>query len=117
LAAEEAAENGAAGLKAFAAPPPQPPCDRRVEEIVLCAGAKEILYQWQAPHLASRLPIGERRERLLDWLSNKSAAISKMLPLGRVDRFEITAPDSRVLLTLQPDRKVFVRLSLVPRQE
>jgi CheY-like chemotaxis protein len=117
LAAEEAAENGAAALKACAAPPPQPPCDRNVEEVVICAAGSEILYQWRAPQLANRPPMGERRERLLEWLSIKSAAISKMLPLGRADRFEITAADSRVLLMLQPDRKVFVRLTLVPRND
>jgi CheY-like chemotaxis protein len=117
LAAEESANEAASALKAVAAPPPQPPRDRRVEEIVICAAGNEILYQWQKPAADNKTHIGERRDRLLEWLSLKSAAISKILPLGRADRFEIAGDDSRVLLTLQPDRKIFVRLALVPRDD
>jgi CheY-like chemotaxis protein len=117
LAAEGSADNGAVDLKGLAAPPPQPPCDRHVEEIVICSAGNEILYQWQTPSAASTPSIGQRRERLLEWLFIKSAAISKMLPLGRADRFEIASAESRVLLMLQPDRKVFVRVALVPRHD
>lgn len=115
LAEEEAAQNAEAQLKPLPEPPPKPACDRHVEEVVVCSAGNEILYQWKLPQTNNKAPVGERRERLMGWLFLKSAAISKMLPLGRADRFEITSEDSRVLLTLQPDRKVFVRLSLVPK--
>jgi hypothetical protein len=53
----------------------------------------------------------------LDSIFTKSAALGKILPLGRADRFEAAGDDSRVLLMLQPDRKVFVRLSVTPRKD
>ncbi len=117
LAGEESSDSVVVDLKALATLAAQPPCDRRVEEVVICSAGNEILYQWKSSGANTQQPVGERRERLLEWLSIKSAAISKMLPLGRADRFEITAADSRVLLMLQPDRKVFVRLALVPKTD
>jgi CheY-like chemotaxis protein len=84
--------------------------DRRIEEIVLSSSANDILYQWNAPH-------AERRVTLLDWLLSKSASVGKLLPaLGRADRLEIREPRSRVICLLQPERKMFVRLSITPPQ-
>ena len=92
--------------KADAAQPGE--ADRRIEEIVLSSSANDILYQWKAPH-------AERRVILLDWLLTKSASVGKLLPaLGRADRLEIREPRSRVICLLQPERKMFVRLSLPP---
>jgi CheY-like chemotaxis protein len=84
--------------------------DRRLEEIVLSSSTNDVLYQWQAPH-------AERRVILLDWLLTKSASVGKLLPaLGRADRLEIREPRSRVICLLQPERKMFVRLSMTPPQ-
>jgi CheY-like chemotaxis protein len=84
---------------------------RRIEEIVLCSPANDILHEWKAPH-------ADRRIRLLDWLLGKSAAVANMLPgLGRADRFEISEPRSRVICLLQPERKMFVRLSVMPPED
>jgi CheY-like chemotaxis protein len=81
---------------------------RRIEEIVLSSSANEILHDWKAPH-------AEQRIRLLDWLLAKSATVCGLLPsLGRPDRLEISEPRSRVICLLQPERKMFVRLSLTP---
>jgi CheY-like chemotaxis protein len=82
--------------------------DRHIEEIVLCSSSNDILYQWMSPH-------AERRVVLLDWLLTKSAGMGKLLPaLGRADRLEIREPRSRVICLLQPERKMFVRLSMTP---
>jgi CheY-like chemotaxis protein len=82
--------------------------DRRIEEMVLSSPANDILYQWKAPH-------AERRVTLLDWLLVKSASVGKLLPaLGRADRLEISEPRSRVICLLQPERKMFVRVSITP---
>jgi hypothetical protein len=84
--------------------------DRRIEEIVLSSSTNDILYQWNAPH-------AERRVTLLDWLLVKSASVGKLLPaLGRADRLEIREARSRVICLLQPERKMFVRLSMTPPQ-
>jgi CheY-like chemotaxis protein len=84
--------------------PPLPP-NRKIEEIVLCSGTGEILFE---------LPEGDAEVRapLLDLLAVKSAALGKVLPLGRPDRIEINAGDDRVVVLLQADRKAFVRTTL-----
>ncbi|HWD18647.1 MAG TPA: response regulator [Verrucomicrobiae bacterium] len=97
-----------------AAPPLEAPAissaGRRIEEIVVCASANDVLYQWNAPQ-------AERRGRLLDWLWIQSSTLGKMFPgLGQMDRFEITEPQSRVVCLLQAERKVFVRVSMPPPQ-
>jgi hypothetical protein len=82
--------------------------DRRIEEMVLSSSTNEILHEWKAPH-------AEQRIRLLDWLLTKSALVINLLPsLGRPDRLEISEPRSRVICLLQPERKMFVRLSTKP---
>jgi CheY-like chemotaxis protein len=82
--------------------------DRSVEEIVLSSTGNEILYEWNAPNT-------DRRVRLLDWLSSKSSTVSALLPsLGNADRLEISEPRSRVICLLQSERKMFVRLSVLP---
>jgi len=84
--------------------------DRCIEEVVLSSSTNDIQYQWKAPH-------AERRVVMLDWLLIKSASVSKMLPaLGSADRLEIREPRSRVVCLLQPERKLFVRLSMTPPQ-
>ncbi len=85
--------------------------NRRIEEIVLFSNVGEVLYEWQAAGI-------ERRLRLLDQLATKSAQASKLLPLGQASRIEIEAEDSRVVVLLQPDRKVLVRsVAMAPNQE
>jgi CheY-like chemotaxis protein len=82
--------------------------ERRVEEIVVCSTGNDIVYQWKAPQ-------AERRVRLFNFLLTKSASVGKMLPvLGSAQRFEINEPQSRVICLLQPERKIFVRLSILP---
>jgi CheY-like chemotaxis protein len=103
-----AGEGAGLALPAATAAKQQERCDRRIEEIVVCSTVNDILYQWKAPD-------AERRVRLLNLLLIKSAAAGKMLPpLGRADRFEIHEPESRVVCLLQPERKIFVRLSHSP---
>jgi len=103
-------QSGQAPAPAAAAPEPAAyDGNRRVEEIVVCASANDILHQWKAGQ-------AERRGRLLDWLWIQSSTLCKMFPgLGRVDRLEILETQTRVVCLLQAERKVFVRVSLAPR--
>ena len=110
LAAQELRDetNADSGSKTDA--PQSPQTDRRVEEIVLSSSARDVLYQWNSQH-------AERRVTLLDWLVGKSASVGKLLPgLGRADRLEIREPRGRVICLLQPERKMFVRVSTTPPQ-
>jgi CheY-like chemotaxis protein len=106
-AVQAGGEAAGAGLESQAAAAQQERPDRRIEEIIVSPAANDILYQWKAPE-------AERRARLLNLLLMKSAGVCKMLPaLGRADRFEIIEPRSRAICLLQPDRKIFVRLSIL----
>ena len=83
-------------------PPPAPIPERRVEEVVLCSVGGEVLYEWQSAGM-------ERRAHLLEMLSEKAAFFSKVLPLGHCDRLEIESTEGRILMLLQPDRRLFIR--------
>ncbi len=79
------------------------PSDRvRVEEVVLCSGAGEVLYEWECKSV-------ERRLQLLAQLEQQGAHLSSLAPLGRFERLEILASDSRVVCEAQPHRRLFVR--------
>ncbi|HUJ76089.1 MAG TPA: response regulator, partial [bacterium] len=69
----EAAGTGPAG------PPERPDGQARIEEIVLCSGAGEVLYEWETKSLELRL-------RLLDQIGQQAAQLSSLVPVGRFDR-------------------------------
>ena len=80
--------------------------DRRIEEIVLSSSANDVLYQWNTR-------LAEKRVTLLDWLCNRAASVSEILPaLGRPDRLEVREARSRVICMLQQDCKTFVRITI-----
>ena len=74
----------------------------RIEEIVLCSGAGEVLYEWDTKSLELRL-------RLLEQIEQQAAQLSTLAPVGRFDRLEIMTPDGRIVCQVQPDRRLFVR--------
>ncbi len=74
----------------------------RIEEIVLCAGAGEVLYEWETKSLELRL-------RLLEQIEQQATQLSGLAPVGRFDRLEILTPEGRVVCQVQPDRRLFVR--------
>ena len=87
------------------AQPEQPPTlesDWRIQEILLCSGESEILYEWKTPGI-------DRRLRLLNQLTSQAEWLGQALPLGRADRLEVNSMGERFVAVLQPDRKVLVR--------
>jgi len=79
------------------------PADQvRIEEIVLCSGAGEVLYEWETKSLELRL-------RLLEQIGQQATQLSGLAPVGRFDRLEILTPDGRIVCQVQPDRRLFVR--------
>jgi hypothetical protein len=74
----------------------------RIEEIVLCAGAGEVLYEWETKSLELRL-------RLLEQIEQQATQLSSLAPVGRFDRLEILTPEGRIVCQVQPDRRLFVR--------
>ena len=74
----------------------------RIEEIILCSGAGEVLYDWASRSLELRL-------RLLEHIEQQAAEVVTLAPLGRFDRLEILSPEDRIVCQVQPDRRLFVR--------
>ena len=74
----------------------------RIEEIVLCSGAGEVLYEWESKSLELRL-------RLLDQIEQQATQLSGLAPVGRFDRLEILTTEGRIVCQVQPDRRLFVR--------
>jgi hypothetical protein len=76
----------------------------RIEEIVLCSGAGEVLYEWESKSLELRL-------RLLEQIEQQATQLSSLAPVGRFDRLEILTAEGRIVCQVQPDRRLFVRRS------
>ena len=74
----------------------------RVEEVLLCSGAGEVLHEWEVKSLGLRL-------RLLEQIEQQAAQISSSASVGRFDRLEILTAEGRVVCQVQPDRRLFVR--------
>ncbi len=95
--------------KTTTAPPAEPPLEPRpkIEEILICSIAGEILYEWQcADH--------ETRINLLEFVSQKARQITAGLGLGTLQRFETRGDNTRTITKLDPERAVFVRASYLP---
>jgi CheY-like chemotaxis protein len=78
--------------------------ETRIDEVVLCSGAGEVLYDWQCKSL-------ERRVNLLEQIESQAAQINNIVPVGRLDRVEIQTRDGRIICQILPDRRLFVRSS------
>lgn len=74
----------------------------RIEEVALCSGSGEVLYEWECRPLEGRL-------KLLEHVEQEAAQLSKLITLGRFDRLEIVTAEARMICHLQPDRRLFVR--------
>jgi CheY-like chemotaxis protein len=77
------------------------PAHVQVEEVLLCSGAGEVLYDWQCNPLDKRLRLLQQIELLASAMANIAS--------GRFNRLEIQTPEGRVVCGLQFDMRVFVR--------
>jgi CheY-like chemotaxis protein len=100
------AKTGAAEPAQFAAGGTEevPPGQLSIEEIVLCSGAGEVLYEWESKSLELRL-------RLLEQIEQQATQLSSLAPVGRFDRLEIRTAEGRIVCQVQSDRRLFVRRS------
>ena len=51
----------------------------------------------------------DRRIQLLDLIANIAVSFAKTPPLTRGERLEVESPESRTVLLIQPDRRIFVQ--------
>jgi len=100
----EPMEAGAGGEQAKPAAPEAtaPTGEVRIEEVVLCSGAGEVLYEWQCESLEQRL-------RLLDQVEREATQVNSLARVGRFDRVEILTPAGRITCQVQPGWRLFVR--------
>jgi CheY-like chemotaxis protein len=87
---------------AAAEPEPSAAVARQIEEIVLCSGTGELLYEWQPKNV-------ERRILLLNSLAGIAGSLAKIPLLARGDRLEAESSLARAVLLLQPARRLLVQ--------
>jgi CheY-like chemotaxis protein len=86
----------------FAPAEPQPDGGVRIEEVLLCSGSGEVLYQWECP-----LP--ETRLRLIEQLEQQALDLGNLVPVGRFNRLEILTADDRIVCQAEGHRRLWVR--------
>ena len=74
----------------------------RIEEVLLCSGAGEVLYEWECNAL-------EKRVALLTQVEQQALQLTNLAPLGRFDRLEILTATGRIVCQIQPHMRLFVR--------
>ena len=83
--------------------PPALPSGRiRIDEVLLCSGAGEVLYERGCSSLRQRLD-------LLSQLEQDARQLGSQLRTGRFDRMEILLPDGRIVCQVQPNIRLLVR--------
>ena len=89
---------------------PQMQLQPKIEEILICSVAGEVLYEWQCKDHEARI-------NLLEFVSQKARQITSGLQLGALERFETRGQNMRTITKLAPDRAVFVRASYLPAKQ
>ena len=80
----------------------------RIEEVLLCSSAREVLYQSQCESI-------ERRMELFARIEQKAVQAAKGTPSGRFHRMWMDTGNGRVLVQIQPTFKLLVR-TVLPAQ-
>jgi len=86
-----------------------PACRPRVEELLVCSLQGEVLHEWQCTNTNGRVGF-------LEFLSQKARQLAQGLPLGEFDRIEVSHTKGRVVVQIQADRALFVRMDAAPSE-
>ena len=78
------------------------PAGFKVEEMLLCSDYREVLFESHCTDTSKRM-------RLAEALAGKARAFATQLPLGELDRVELNAPASRMVLRYEARRCLLVR--------
>ncbi len=88
-------------------PAPPPPAPARTEEIVLCSGSGELLFDMNC---AAR----DDRRALLQFLHDQVQELAGLAPTGAFDRLQVTMQGDRFLFQVLSDRRLLVRTTTTP---
>jgi DNA-binding NarL/FixJ family response regulator len=84
---------------------PTEACGIRIEEVLLCSPAGEVLYQWKCEAIEAHLELFKK-------LEEDALVASKGTPSGRFHRLSMDTGNTRVLVQIQPTFKLLVRSAL-----
>jgi len=73
-----------------------------VVEVVICSLQGEVLLNWQCPDERGRLA-------LLEFVTQRAKLMNVNLPLGQLDRLEVSDHRQRAICRILEDRALFVR--------
>ena len=76
--------------------------ETQIEEVLLCSGGAEVLYEWQCASL-------QKRMHLLAQIEYQVGLLSNLAPIGRFDRLELVFSEGRMVCQILPDRRLVVR--------
>lgn len=82
--------------------PPGVPSRPKVDELLICSGQGEILYEWQCPNVNLWV-------NLFEFISQRAQRLAQSLPLGEFDRLEVESGGARAVVIISPDRGVLVK--------
>ncbi len=83
---------------------PPAPIAVKVDELMVCSEAGDVLHSWQCPNTDLRIS-------LLEFLSQKARLLQNVLPLGTFDRAEFNGEGARLVAQIGPGRGVVLRTS------
>ena len=81
--------------------PPTPAGAVRIQEVVLCSGSGELLYEHGCPAV-------DRVLGLLGQVEQQATQLGDLLPAGHFDRLEILNEHGRTICQIQPHMRLFV---------
>jgi len=82
--------------------PPGVPSRPKVDELLICSGQGDILYEWQCPNVSLWV-------NLFEFISQRAQRLAQSLPLGEFDRLEVESGGARAVVIISPDRGVLVK--------
>jgi hypothetical protein len=77
----------------------------QVEEMLVSAGGRDVLYEWQCPQREARIAF-------MDVLASETQKLSPLL--GKFERFDLITPKDHLLVRVQPDHRIFLRACSPP---
>lgn len=90
-----------------AALPPVTALRPKVEEMLICSGQGDVLYQWQCRNVDVWV-------NFFEFVSQRGQRLAQTLPLGEFDRLEVESDGARAVVIISEERGVLVKTRREP---